>query len=466
MKKLIEMIKKKWITDTFKTCILIVLLIAAFLGINIGVKKLDLMDIDITPEKIYSLSEESKEKIKNIDDEIMIYLFGYTEESLPYTLGRQYHNEKENITVELVDSQNNPELLEEYGIEQDIAGIVIRAGEREKVLGENDLYTYDYTTYETIDITEQKITNTIIDLTLEEKPQIYFITGHNEYSLSSDLQMFGMYLLNDVNEIHEIDLLTSNIPEDCDVLVIMSPEKDFIEYESDLVKDYINKGGNILWLNDTTTTQQDFPNIQSILDLYGITFKAGIVKETDANKMPLQDARFIKPEIYSHTITKNIATDGGVMLIQAGRIEIVDDDKIEELNLNINYILKASDTSYIGEEAGPFITGLEVEKQMDENTSSKLVAYSNNSFISDGAVTIGNTQLMAISLYNNKDLILNTVAYLTNREDSIVIRKDTGTITYTATQMQDTVIRIIIFTIPVLIVIAGIVVWQVRRRKK
>ena len=40
------------------------------------------------------------------------------------------------------------------------------------------------------------------------------------------------------------------------------------------------------------------------------------------------------------------------------------------------------------------------------------------------------------------------------------------TVTYTATDEQDIIIRTVIFSVPALIIFAGIVVWQVRRRKK
>ena len=74
--------------------------------------------------------------------------------------------------------------------------------------------------------------------------------------------------------------------------------------------------------------------------------------------------------------------------------------------------------------------------------------------------------MAAIQLGYNKDLVLNSIAYLSDREEDITTRKSTGTVTYTATEEQDTIIRTIIFTVPALIIIAGIVVWQVRRRKK
>ena len=78
----------------------------------------------------------------------------------------------------------------------------------------------------------------------------------------------------------------------------------------------------------------------------------------------------------------------------------------------------------------------------------------------------GNTQLKLINLYDNKDLILNSIAYLTDRGDTIRIRKDTGYVTYTATQKQDNIVRLIIFVVPLIIIIFGIVIWQIRRRKK
>ena len=55
MKKLIENLKKKWLIDTSKTAILILILFAIFIGINVLVQKLDLQDIDVTKNKLLTL---------------------------------------------------------------------------------------------------------------------------------------------------------------------------------------------------------------------------------------------------------------------------------------------------------------------------------------------------------------------------------------------------------------------------
>ena len=73
----------------------------------------------------------------------------------------------------------------------------------------------------------------------------------------------------------------------------------------------------------------------------------------------------------------------------------------------------------------------------------------------------------AIEFCNNEDILLNSVSYLTEREDNITIRKAGETVTtYDVTENQTKIILSIIFGIPVVIIIVGIVVWQVRRRKK
>ena len=65
----------------------------------------------------------------------------------------------------------------------------------------------------------------------------------------------------------------------------------------------------------------------------------------------------------------------------------------------------------------------------------------------------------------NKDLVMDTIAYLVDREVDIAIGKDTNTINYTATVEQNSLIQTIIFGVPVAIIIIGIIVWQIRRRK-
>ena len=70
--KFIQIIKKKWLISGTKTVILFAIIIALFILVNYGMEALDLTPIDLTKEKLYSLTDDSKEKIKNIDKDVKI----------------------------------------------------------------------------------------------------------------------------------------------------------------------------------------------------------------------------------------------------------------------------------------------------------------------------------------------------------------------------------------------------------
>ena len=486
--KFIQTIKKKWLINGTKTTILVLIIIAIFIAINLGMQSLDLTPLDFTQEQLYTLTDESKEKVKNIDKDVNIYFIGYTEDNSTVNLAKQYGKANEKIKVEAIEDVNErPDLTQKYGIESGSTGIIIECGEKSKVLTDQDLVTYDTSTYETISIAEEKLTSSIQSVTSDKVPKVYFLNGYSEFSLEQGMYMLNVYLGNEVNEIASLDILTTGkIPDDCDTLVITTPSKDFDDIATNSILDYINKGGNILWLNAAIAEEQDLPNVNKILATYGVKpFEVGIIRETDTSKMVSESPDLIMPEIQNSTITEDLYNTTGAVFVRATKINI-DTDRLEELNVEESDLLLASEGSYFrtnfnnqqnaaaeGEETGTFVVGAEMTKTIQaadeeagtEEIASKLVIYGENYFASDYQLS-QNSQYAAIQLAYNKDLVLNSIAYLTDREEDITARKDTGTVTYTATEQQDTIIRIIIFTVPALIIIAGIIVWQVRRRKK
>ena len=228
------------------------------------------------------------------------------------------------------------------------------------------------------------------------------------------------------------------------------------------------------------------PNVNKILAMYAVNpFETGIIRETDTNKMVTGSPDLIIPELEYSDITKDLYNTTGVIFVNATKVNI-DEDKLEEQNVERTDLAITSEEAYFrtdfnkqedaaaeGEETGSFTVGAELEKTIKEENeetgekavTSKLVIYGENYFISDYQLS-QNSQYGAIQLAYNKDLALNSIAYLVDRPEDITARKSTGTVTYTATEMQDTIIKVIIFTVPIIIVLAGIVVWQVRRRKK
>lgn len=486
--KFIHIIKKKWLIKGTSTVALIAIIIAIFIALNVFIQNLDLTPIDLSQEQLYTLTQESKDKVSSIENDVNIYFVGYQEDDSTVDLAKQYKNANNKIKTEAVTAESRPDLVSKYGIENGSTGIIIECGEKSKVLTSNDLYTYDMTTYETINIAEEKLTSSIMTVASNKIPKIYFLEGYNDtYLLSKSMNYLNVYLANEVNEVASLNILAQGkVPDDCDTLIICSPSKDFDEITTKAITDYINLGKNVLWLNAAITQKQDMPNVNKILALYGINpFEVGTIVETDSSKMLSQMPYIIYPDVQSSTVTKNIANTTGVLFVNPTKINFVDSENLEKLKVEKTDLLIASNKSFFRtdftiqttsktdkDEAGEFVVGAELTKTLksadEENgttaVKSKMIIFGENNFITD--YPIGNSNTPIFVLEHNKDLILNSMAYLVDREEDITARKSTGTVAYTATEEQNRIIQIIIFAVPILIIIAGIVVWIFRRRKK
>ena len=241
IKKIFESIKLKWLRETSLTILLIAIIVAVFIGVNIGLNKLNITDIDLTEEKLYSLTDTSKEQIAKIpeNEKIEIYLFGYIENSSVGDLIKQYMKINENITMEATTVTDRRDLASKYEIEENSNTILILSGDKHKIIGEYDLYTYDYNTGKTIDMTEQRITNGIVSVSsIGTTTKIYALTGHEEYSINTHMTGLKTYLEVENYEVKNLDLLVEEkVPEDCEAIVIASPNKDFMELEANKIKD-------------------------------------------------------------------------------------------------------------------------------------------------------------------------------------------------------------------------------------
>ena len=154
--KFINVIKKKWLISGMMTFLLVAILIMAFVLSTYGIQKLELTPIDFTTDKNYTVTDESKEKIKKVEKDVNVYLIGYTDDAPATVIAKQYHKANEKINVEAVDIQQRKDLAQKYGIDSSTSqGIIVECGEKYKVLSPEDLTSYDMTTYKSSDVTEQ-----------------------------------------------------------------------------------------------------------------------------------------------------------------------------------------------------------------------------------------------------------------------------------------------------------------------
>lgn len=103
------------------------------------------------------------------------------------------------------------------------------------------------------------------------------------------------------------------------------------------------------------------------------------------------------------SVTKNLNMSTNACFINSGRIEFKDSDKLEELGVDVETLAVTSAKSFYrsdltiegtskqsGDEEGSATVGALLTKKIDDDTTSKLIVYSNNMFVTDMQLSIGN----------------------------------------------------------------------------
>jgi len=475
--------RRKYITNRLATFLIACILLVLFIIINLYVAKLDLPKIDITENKIYTLSEASKRVIKNIDKDITIYIYGFDEKSYLADFIKQYSKVNEHIEYEFLTSETNLELIKEYDLNDGYQLLIIVTEESRKIIDVNNFYTYDYTTYQQIDVTEQTITNAILDMLVENKPKVYFTTGHGEFS-SQEVMSLQAVLMNESFEIGDLNILINGgIPEDCNVLVVLSPMADFFDSEIEAIKKYMDNGGNIFLTLDIAQQEVNYINLQQILDMYGVKVDRGYIIEQDSNYTIQSTPTIFMPQTsWNSPITKDITTDSYMFVLFAQRLSFLEDEELILLGLEKEDLLYSTESSAFitdlsssasinSAEIGSFIISSMITKTIkntdeDINKESKLVISTTGSFLIDSIVNEISSNVVLSSIGSNRDFAINSISVLADKENILTIRKDMSTSTYLPTENQNRIVLAIIFVVPILIIVKGIIIWNYRRKRK
>ena len=143
--------KASWLANTTLTLLLIIIIIAVVVAINIIVEKQDIADIDLTGNKLFSLSQESIDKISSVKSPTKITLYQMSNYPEAINYAKLYCQKNSNITYEeLTDASQRPDLQEKYSLGTSItsAVVIVEANNRDKIVSANDFYAYDNTTYQ------------------------------------------------------------------------------------------------------------------------------------------------------------------------------------------------------------------------------------------------------------------------------------------------------------------------------
>lgn len=293
--------------------IAVVVIAAVFLNLAAGELPSRYTTFDVTSQKLYSLTETSEELARNLTEDVTIYIL-QSEESQDTTLKQtldRYTDLSGHIRVEYKDPVVNPNFYKDY-TDGNIGmnSLIVVSDKRFKVINYNDIYEteVDYTTYSS-NVTgydgEGQITSALAYVTSDDMPVLYTLEGQDELTLSTTFQN-GLAKQN--ASLESINLLTQEgVPENAQGVLIMAPASDISADDAEKLIAYLDTGGKILM---TTSYIENFtaamPNLQKVLDYFGLSIEKGLIVEGDPS-MYYQQPAYLLPDVAYDTLTNGVA---------------------------------------------------------------------------------------------------------------------------------------------------------------
>lgn len=462
------------------------------------------LTIDMTSDDSYTISDETADYIKNVEKKIKITVLSEESEFTSASKFIRQANEilqniaksNKNITVEYIDLMSNPELKSEYEESLSEYDIIVEAGdnhERTTVVHPQDLVKFSsdfetsfqqnmgatletfieyyggmtaiksYTTGIESNCAEQAFASAILKVTDADPKTVTFLTGRNEIAA---LSYFQTLLKANGYIVNSVDITTQEIPKETNLVVMGAPSVDYTAKEVEKVSAFLDNGGklkkNLLYIE--SVQQGDTPNIDELLEEYGIKFRNEFVYDSNgsnasngyvfmerANDKFMEDIKDDSLRLFTSIYTKPITIEFNEKsmktceaYVQTSDTGYTMDSKQKELTSGVTV------TAAVGSKAVFIDNGAEY---------SNLIALGSEYFLDD--------TVLQMSQYLNRQWILSLVNGVTGKSSDITI--EPKTVEGSLFDLTNTQIRVLEWTfiviIPIIVLAIGITVWIKRKNR-
>ncbi len=424
------------------------------------------LKIDMTRNRIYALTEDTERIVSHLEKPVTLYMIESEQRPMSKdtveVVDRYQKASAGKIKVESVDISQSPTFSKQFNGTANLTygTIVISCGDRFKTLNSSDFTSEKSKTY----TAENKMTNAILYVTSDETQKIYFTTGHSEKEYGT----MEMLLNQSYYTIDRLQLLTSEIPSDAQVLICISPKTDFSAEEIEKLDQYLERGGKAQFYFDVGAGNLE--RLTAYLEEWGITLHNDYLYESDANHFygSGQTAAInIIPTVEDYLFTAGLSNNS-LMIMPFSRSLSLQDQNVKKAD--VVPLLSTSEKAYARTDfsAEGFSEVAEGDQQGSYVMSAMAVREKNGT--ETDVMVSGSSQLLLNSLmedntsYANGDYFLNSIAWMSQLQDAVKIRAK-SLVSDTLTLSVGTGIRftVIIFVIALAALVLGIVIWARRR---
>ena len=495
-------------TSTALTAIVIAAIVLLNVIVGIFADKFPLT-LDLSADKVFTLSQESVDIAKKINSNLEIIVFEDESQFANPAIGaqngvpeldktikefylalQQYRTHSDNkLSFSFIDANQQPAKFakyEKYGVSA--GSILFLAGERYKVCTLDDLYDYgytnDYSSYTFSSKVEKTLAANIHSLSSDSDRVVQVLTGHGE-----DAQTIsGLKELYELNGYTFKELAITGsaaFDKDAQVMLIAAPENDYSDAAIKRVQEWVYNDGNYgRHLMVFTHPTASCPNLYEFLNVeYKVQVTDELLLESDYNRMYQYNQYYAMANVaQSDLITDAVGTANILMPISRRLIcDLPDKDK-DSTDSYYRYVISSYPNSAkfikladIKEEnaADKVLSAPESEYPLTSMVVSVMDGYNNNTSSSVlGTVTVSGCPAMAYSSYvkstsfKNEEVLLETLNGLTGNESGITIsNKEMKADTISFSGGTALILGLVVFTIglPVIVLIICLVVFLRRK---
>jgi ABC-type uncharacterized transport system involved in gliding motility auxiliary subunit len=474
-------------------------MISVFVGIILLINAISYSNharFDVTGLAQYTLTSQTKDTLGELDEEVEIIKFFVPDDpsggaSYATSLLDEYENYTDKLNVREIDPEERPDQARAYGIVEYQEWFFSQYGlPAQTVVFVGDAGQRVVGLVSILIEAEHAFTSAILEVTGTVQKVVYFSTGHGEVDISdttaTGYSIASGGLRDNLYRTAQINLLTTGtVPVDATVLIIAAPQEPLTNVEREIVQDYLDRNGRLMILVNPGSAE-DF---DWLLSPWGLETEQGFIWESgDSFAAPNRDSPLVPSlrnyfgltALYFPGATSISSPLEGYVLINLGTEEEPQPVWLgKEKTMTLSPVAITSEASWLEN------SGSSVEPEFDEDVDIKgplnlgffIASISIDTsgeelvIVPDGPrlVVIGDSDFAANKHFlngNNKELFLNSVEYFLSQGTELISidRKVLQPRRFLISAEATSFITISsIGLMPLLLLVAGVIIWWRRR---
>lgn len=468
-----------------------VLLVAAAVVLVNYIGMLVWLRHDLTRNRAFSLSAETKAEVANLAQEVSIIVTIPPDEP-DELINKAYRDVRgilrefeyaargnkadRRIAVEFVNIYMQTNRAEQLGVTDLANAVVFKSSGRRHVVTLADLYTMHDKQVRQFK-GERVFASAMLEVSTGSRPVLYFLAGHGELQPDDFNPARGASALDAELTTRNFDTRALNlaearrVPEDAAMVFVLSPASPVLPAEEDALRDYLTRrSGRMLVTLDPGRAH----GLERLLEDWGLLADDVVAIEQDPAYLYTGGDILIRGFKVEHPITQVLAEFQRYVLFGSARSVRADPGRPIDDALEVNNIMATSQDRSWGEAGyrlpgtpafdpardlrGPVVVGATSERKVRDVTlrGGRIVAFGGGDFLTNNRLTKA----------SNFTLLLNSVNWALDTGSRLDIPpRSIEQLELTMSQRQLWVTRVSILFGPALgVALVGCLVYFVRRR--